>query len=104
MKISCQQEVMRIKNSRGILLISCRHHLITIVSLISAQVLTLCRANSFDHGNDLLHTNMSERMYREIFLTPVIRSLFRKKKYGPGSLFVSNGLYHFKLLFLTIIR
>ncbi|CAG8637813.1 9116_t:CDS:2 [Rhizophagus irregularis] len=40
----------------------CRHHLIIIVSLISAQLLTLCRANSFDHGNDLLHTNMSERI------------------------------------------
>ncbi|CAB4491489.1 unnamed protein product [Rhizophagus irregularis] len=71
----------------------CRHHLIIIVSLISAQLLTLCRANSFDHGNDLLHTNMSERMYREIFLTPVIRSLFRKKSTDLDLFFGEVCLY-----------
>ncbi|PKY59671.1 hypothetical protein RhiirA4_482623 [Rhizophagus irregularis] len=75
------------------LLIICRHHLIIIVSLISAQLLTLCRANSFDHGNDLLHTNMSERMYREIFLTPVIRSLFRKKSTDLDLFFGEVCLY-----------
>ncbi|CAG8554338.1 891_t:CDS:10, partial [Acaulospora morrowiae] len=50
-------------------------------------------ANSFDHGNDLLHTNMSERMYREIFLTPVIRSLFRKKSTDPDLFFGEICLY-----------
>ncbi|RHZ76319.1 hypothetical protein Glove_199g193 [Diversispora epigaea] len=50
-------------------------------------------ANSFDHGNDLLHLNMSERMYREIFLTPVIRSLFRKKSTDLDLFFGEVCLY-----------
>ncbi|CAG8597771.1 5057_t:CDS:10 [Ambispora leptoticha] len=50
-------------------------------------------ANSFDHGNDLLYTNMSERMYREIFLTPVIRSLFRKKSTDLDLFFGEVCLY-----------
>ncbi|CAG8594137.1 4054_t:CDS:10, partial [Dentiscutata erythropus] len=50
-------------------------------------------ANSFDHGNDLLHPNMSERMYREIFLTPIIRSLFRKKNTDLDLFFGEVCLY-----------
>ncbi|PKY42340.1 hypothetical protein RhiirA4_83202 [Rhizophagus irregularis] len=50
-------------------------------------------ANSFDHGNDLLHPKMSERMYREIFITPVIRSLFRKKNTDLDLFFGEVSLY-----------
>ncbi|GES86594.1 hypothetical protein GLOIN_2v1768936 [Rhizophagus clarus] len=47
-------------------------------------------ANSFDHGNDLLHFNMSERMYREVFLIPIIRSLFRKESNVLDLFFVAE--------------
>ncbi|CAG8525734.1 7537_t:CDS:2, partial [Cetraspora pellucida] len=50
-------------------------------------------ANSFDHGNDLLHINMSERMYRKIFLTPVIRSLFQKQSTDLDLFFGEVCLY-----------
>ncbi|RIA90082.1 hypothetical protein C1645_167849 [Glomus cerebriforme] len=35
-------------------------------------------ADSFDRDNDLLNWNLSERMYREVFLAPLIRSLFQR--------------------------
>ncbi|CAI2171182.1 3253_t:CDS:10 [Funneliformis geosporum] len=56
-------------------------------------------ANSFDRGNDLLNENLSERMYREVFLTPLMRSLFQKThkdmdvSFGEISLFASAEDY-----------
>ncbi|CAG8685202.1 3979_t:CDS:10, partial [Cetraspora pellucida] len=36
-------------------------------------------AHSFERDNDLLNEALSERMYREMFLTPLITNLFQKK-------------------------
>ncbi|KAG9300777.1 hypothetical protein G9A89_023575 [Geosiphon pyriformis] len=58
--------------------------------------------NSFDRRNDLLHENLSERMYREVFLSPVIQSLFQKTVnnmnvfFGEVCLFASAEDYDLK--------
>lgn len=39
----------------------------------------LFRVESFERDNDLADYNLSELGYREIFLAPLIRSLFRGK-------------------------
>jgi len=60
---------------------------------------TLQLANSFERGNDLLNENLSERMYREVFFTPIMRSLFQKLRedmkvfFGKISLFASAEDY-----------
>ncbi|KAF0485240.1 hypothetical protein F8M41_022852 [Gigaspora margarita] len=52
-------------------------------------------ANSFERKNDLLNENLSERMYREVFFTPIMQSLFQKLRedmkvfFGEISLFAS---------------
>ncbi|CAG8667612.1 14957_t:CDS:2, partial [Acaulospora morrowiae] len=56
-------------------------------------------ANSFERGNDLLNENLTERMYREVFFTPIMRSLFQKLRedmkvfFGEISLFASAEDY-----------
>ncbi|CAG8829102.1 16526_t:CDS:2, partial [Gigaspora margarita] len=53
---------------------------------------------SFKRNNDLLNVALSERMYREMFLTPLITNLFQKKEkkfkdmeiyFGEKNLFAS---------------